>query len=225
MEEGLPELLSKARGEARRAQDHKHTAPPRPLSHTRSACPPAVSVQVDTFQSDVAAISAGLRQPVGGAQGGAPAAGLATRKGFEPSLAPAGAASRPADRQRAGLASRTAVKPSSSWRLGDVAPLAVGEPLDDGAAHHSAPPRAFLSRPCLPPQAWSPGCRPRRRRRSGRLCPQPAACLGAMAVLQPCSSPAPRGVLVTPSPARTVCTARLPQRRQSTRRCTTRAGP
>ena len=94
---------------------------------------PQLSLQVDTFQSDVAAITADLRKPLGGSQGGQAAAGLVARGGFESSTAPAGAVSRPASRVKSGAVVRTAVKPSASWRLGDVAPLAVGEPLDDGA--------------------------------------------------------------------------------------------
>ena len=136
VEEGLPELLSKAREETRSAHaQHKRCRTHAPLTQIDPCASP--TLQVDTFQSDVAAITADLRKPLGGGQGGQAAAGLVAR-GFETGQAPAGAVTRPASRVRGGAAARTAVKPSASWRLGDVAPLAVGEPLDDGACTQEA---------------------------------------------------------------------------------------
>ena len=93
-------------------------------------CAPCVCLnQVDTFQSDVAALTADLR---GGRSGAVqqPGTGVAFEQQPVSSAqrAPAGTVSA----RRQGAHTRTAVKPSASWRLGDAAPLTVGEPIDDG---------------------------------------------------------------------------------------------
>ena len=93
-------------------------------------CAPCVCLnQVDTFQSDVAALTADLR---GGRSRAVqqPGAGAAFEQ--QPATAPHRAPAGTVSARRQGAHTRTAVKPSASWRLGDAAPLTVGEPIDDG---------------------------------------------------------------------------------------------
>jgi len=131
VEAGLPELMSKARGQPQHLSD---------LVALQIALTP-IRTQVDGWQANVAALTADLRHPL--STGSRPAAGLASGSGcasaFENAHASARAPSAPQAKAAASL-SRVALKPSTSWRDGDGCGLVVGESRDELEPREPSPP-------------------------------------------------------------------------------------
>jgi hypothetical protein len=169
------------------------------------------SNQVDTFQSDVAALTADLR---GGRSGAVQQPGTSLAFEPQPATAPHRAPAGTVSARPKGAHTRTAVKPSASWRLGDAAPLTVGEPIDDGECSGAL--SANQTRGALTHtrtrmhvslvQVWSPVCRHRRLRRIALFRRQAPLCGVPALRLRPANLP-PRGAQATRCPDLTVSIA------------------